>query len=518
MHHINQSKACMVKLIKAHPLISILLAAFLVRLVAVIWSQGFIHSDDHFDTIAVAWDWFEGGLWGDDSFLRWKDNLSDKISRFPLYNLFLLAHMKFGQAIGMTSLGSMMYSIRLSHALISLFPIAVIFVVVRQMTGSLRWAVVGGLVAGFHFGLPFIGVRNLIEAVGGNIWIVALGFLYLYRRDQNIKWLYLAGLVSGLSWMIRFQLAFAILPVPFLLWWETKKLRTAVHYSLAVGAAILCSAFIDWWLLGRFSGSTIAYLSMNTGYGALYKTIPLLYPTLLLILLVPPLSVPALYASFRPSFFKKHAVLVGSSVSFLLIHWLHPHQQERFIFPILPAFILIAILAMWQYSKDRKFEIWSQKGWRRTLIASVSLNLVLLTMTTFAYGHKGIIEPLRWFEANDPKARVLFLKPNIKRWLPIEYGGNRLNRTYIREWPQFQSFGTDITANRTFDYFVIYPKRSDDLPDYLDSLTSRFGELELLFEIAPSSYDQTLHLLNPGHNDNYAAYIYKPASLVEKAK
>lgn len=507
----------MIKLIKAHPLLSILTAAFAVRLVAVIWSQGFIHSDDHFDTIAVAWDWFQGGLWAEDGYLRWKYHLSDEISRFPLYHLFLLAQMKLGQLVGLSSLGSMMYSIRFSHALLSLLPVGVIFVVVRQVTGSLRWALIGGLVVGFHFGLPFLGVRNLIEAVGGNIWIVALGFLYLYRRNQNIKWLYLAGLVAGLSWMIRFQLAFAIVPVPFLLWWESKRWQTALHFSLAVGVAILCSACADWWLLGRFAGSTIAYLSMNTGYGALYKTIPMLYPTLLILLLMPPLSVPALYATFRPTFFKKHAVLVGSSVSFLLIHWLHPHQQERFIFPILPAFLLIAVLAIWQYSKDRDFEIWSRRGWQWMVAASLALNLALLIPTTLAYGHKGIIEPLLWFEANAPKARVLFLQPNIKRWIPIEYAGNQFSRAYIRKWPHLQPFQADPTNSRQFDYFVIYPKRTADLPDYLDSLRACFGDLEPFFDIEPSGYDQTLHFLNPGHNDNYAAFVYRPTSIKQSA-
>jgi hypothetical protein len=31
-----------------------------------------------------------------------------------------------------------------------------------------------------------------------------------------------------------------------------------------------------------------------------------------------------------------------------------------------------------------------------------------------------------------------------------------------------------------------------------------------VFEVRPSYYDQTLHRLNPGHNDNYAAFVFRP--------
>jgi len=494
----------MLRFVETRPLLSILAAALAVRLLSVIWSEGFIHSDDHFDTIAVAWDWLHGGWWGEDGYLRWKHQLSDTIGRFPLYTLLLWAEMKFCQSLGITSLSTMMYVIRFLHAAISLLPVWAIFEITRRVTGSTRWAIAGGLVAGFHFALPFLGVRNLIEMVGGSLWVVALLFFYRYRNDSKIKWLYLAGFMTGLAWMIRFQLAFAVVPVPFILWWETRQLRPALHYSISVGIMILIAAITDYWLLGKFGASSLAYLSMNAGYGALYKTIPMLYPVLLLLLLVPPFSLVILYAAGRPSFVKRHLILVGSTVSFVVIHWLHPHQQERFIFPVLTALLLIAVLALHQYVKDRKANL-IFCGWRRVLLGvSLTINLVLLAATTFAYGHKGMIEPLKWFEANAPAVHVLFLQPEIKRWVPSEYGGQELSRYYVRHWDDLPESGPE------FDYFVLYPKRPGDLETYIDSLRSRFGPLEPVFEIEPSGYDQLLHVLNRNHNDNYAAYIYRP--------
>jgi len=86
--------------------------------------------------------------------------------------------------------------------------------------------------------------------------------------------------------------------------------------------------------------------------------------------------------------------------------------------------------------------------------------------------------------------------------VPIEYGGEELSRYYVRHWDDLPESDTK------YDYFVLYPKRTDDLDIYLDSLQSRFGPLEPFFEIAPSGYDQLLHVLNRNHNDNYAAHIY----------
>jgi hypothetical protein len=128
-----------------------------------------------------------------------------------------------------------------------------------------------------------------------------------------------------------------------------------------------------------------------------------------------------------------------------------------------------------------------------------------------------MIEPLRWFEANQPEARVLFLQPKVKRWVPIEYGGGQLSRVYVRNWTDLEPFAKATTTSNKFDFFVVYPKRADDLPRYIDSLQTYFGEVEPVFEIAPSGYDQALHKLNPGHNDNYAAFVFKPAATAQAA-
>lgn len=496
--------------VRSHPLLSVLLAALSIRILAVIWSQGFIHSDDHYDTIAVAWDWLHGGLWGADGWLRWKHKAADTIGRFPLYTLFLLAQMKLCQWVGLVSLDKMMYVVRFFHALLSLLPVWAGYRIVWMSTRSERWAVGAGLIVAFHFALPFLGVRNLIEVVGGSLWLAAVMYLYRWLNERKVGWLYLAGFFTGLAWMIRFPMAFAALPIPILLWWEERRIVPVIHYSVSVAAMLLISGLADWLLLGRFGGSTLTNLAMNAALGPLYRTIPLMYIVLLVFLLVPPVSLVLPFMFFRRSFIRAGGILFWSSISFVVIHCLYANQQERFIFPIVPALVVMSVLAVRHYVNNVRSDGVFPRWLRRTAWVSFYVNLVLAGFLTFAYGHKGMIEPLKWFEKNAPAARVLFVQPEVKRWVPIEYAGRLLHPDYVRDWGGLKWWPPGPQNPSAFDYFVIYPRTDSSLSACLDSLTVRFGPLEPVFEVSPSFYDQTLHLLNPHHNDNFAAFVYRP--------
>ncbi|MBI5266960.1 MAG: glycosyltransferase family 39 protein, partial [candidate division Zixibacteria bacterium] len=326
--------------IQRRPLLFVMLAAGAVRLMAVIWSKGFIHNDDHFETVVISQDWLTSGLFGPDGLLHWLTQPASDITRFPLYTLFVYAIMKVESWLGIQSLDAMMYGVRLGHALISLLPVVFIFKTVKLVTRDDRWAVIGGLFAGLYFAAPFLGVRNLIEVVGGEIWLVALYGFYQYAHDKKARWLYFAGLLTGLAWMIRFQIAFAALPIPLVLWYEYRNLRPAIHYCVATGLMILLAWTCDWIFLGRFAGSSLVNFNPRALYDTIYNTIPGMYIVVLLGLFIPPMSLVLVWLAGRPSFVRKHRLLIFSTLSFVVFHWFLRNQQERFLFPILPASIL----------------------------------------------------------------------------------------------------------------------------------------------------------------------------------
>lgn len=493
-----------------HPFVVVLCAAIVVRLIAVIWSRGFIHSDDHFDSISVAWSWMQDGWWGSDGNLRWKHELADTIGRFPLYTLSLAVMMKGLKALGVQSLDSMMYAVRGVHALISLIPVFVAYRLTERITRSKEWALIAGLAFALHFALPFLGVRNLIEVVGGNIWMLAIYYLYRYREFDNPGALVWAGLFTGLAWMMRFQLAFAVLPIPFVLWYENKSLGGSVLYSFSVGAMLLLSGLMDWMLLGRFAGSTLTNLTNNTGLGALYNTIPALYPILLILLLVPPISIWLLWNSFRPSFVKDHRVLFFSSVAFVFFHWLLENQQERFIFPVLPAFLLLGILAVWWKWRRDGYLVGSRRLSRMLVGVSVVINIALLVFFTPAYGHKGMIEPMIWLKQQNMTRHAMFFQPDVRRWPPLEYADLHLPRANVREWDRLRKLEPRRQNPDYYDYIVIWPKRMSDLQRHVDSVEAVIGPIRKVKEFRSSGYDWLLHSLNPKHNACFQAEVYEP--------
>ena len=498
--------------IRRHPLAFVLIVAAALRLIAIIWSQGFIHSDDHFDTVEVCYNWLQNGLWHSDGYLHWRGFPSTTIVRNPLYTLVNYFLMVLFKAVGITALDKMMYGIRAVHGLLSLWPVWAIFKIIKISTGDNKWAMWGGLAVALHCALPFLGVRNLIEMVGGALWMVAIYYIYRYRVDKCNRWLYWSGILTGLAWMMRFQIAFAVLPIPFILWYEYKSIKPALHYSAAVGAMLLLSGIFDRITMGYFAASTINNLALNVGQDALYSVIPILYPAEIILFLIPPFSVIAIGLAFRRSFWKHHLVLAISTLFFVISHMIHPNQQERFMLPVIFCLLAIAVLALWHKKQDAGYILKNARVFKWLLGISLALNFLLLPFLTTAYGHKGLIEPLIKIERMNPRPYVIFMQPGMRRWIPVDYAGfEPLERQYIRSWEDWETYPDRWKFAAECDYFVLYPPNESDHQLYLDSLETRYGELILDYYQPPSSYDWLAHALNPRHNRSFEAWIYRRA-------
>jgi len=496
--------------IKKYPIAFVILIAVMIRIPSVIWSTGYIHSDDHFQTVHIASDWIKGGLWDDNGYLRWKQYSSDQIGRFPLYTLFLYSVMKFYQSLGINSLNTIMYGIRAIHSIISLIPVFAAFMIARFVTGKNTWAILAGIVIAVNFSFPFLGVRNLIEVVGGNIWTLSIFFLYRYQWKGNKKKdLIYAGISSGLAWMVRFQIAVAVFPIPFVLWFIYREIKPAIYFSIGVALMLIISGIMDYFLLGSFASSTLTLLS-KLDNKPMYNTIPLMYPLELLLLLIPPVSFLAYYLIFRPVFWKKHLILFISTITFILFHMSLANQQERFIFPIIPAAIILFILAIWdKYNKDG-YVIRPKKVFKWLVVSSVVLNFLLLIFFTPASGHYGLVKSMTWWEEQAPTRSAILIQPDTDKFMPLDYAGFICPQiTLIRNWNDLDLIWNDYKVRENFEYYFLYPKNENELEEYLDSVNANFGPVTFQRTIEPSYYDNLLHSLNPKHNPSYKTWIYK---------
>ncbi len=502
----------MVKFFREHPFATVMMVAALVRIIAVVYSKGFMASDDHFQTVTVAYDWYLHGIGGCDGFLHWKNAPASTISRFPLYTLALDANMKIAHWFGAGTLDQLMYFVRARLALLSLFGVAAVYGIVLLGTGSKKWAMAAGLIMAAHFAMPFLAVRTLIEMAGGTVWVAGLFCYYYYKKQKTETWLILFGVLTGIAFMFRFELIFAFWIVPFMLWWQDRKLRAAVVYAATVLAMLIIAGLIDWYLIGTFMGSSINHVNQGLTEGPVYHSNFLLYIEVILAFFIPPLSLVAVIAACSKRFWNKHKVLIGSSLAFILVHTAIASRQERYMLPIVPAFAALLVLALYEHFSANGWLARSRKLFIGLVSFTVIVNLVLLVPLTINYGHKGLVEPLVKIQQMDRhKPGVLFVTPERYINFPYMYGGLGMTRRgYVYEWNQLDAAVAADTVKEAFNkYYLMYPIKPEELPEYVDSIESRFGPIEPVFHVGPSTVDWILHLLNPKFNHTNECWVYR---------
>jgi hypothetical protein len=493
------------RLIKSHPLLLVILAAIVLRLPAVTFSKGYMASDDHFETVMVAYNWLHGGFYSEDGRLLWRGAHPRPINRFPLYTMFLHAIMRVYYSFGITSLDTMMYGVRLAHALLSLITVWMVFRIVGLVTGSVKWSVLAGLLAAGHGLMPYLSVRTLIEVVGGHFLVATFYQLYRYQHADDQKHIYWAGLLSGLAWMIRLQVAAALLPIPLFLWWSERRFRPGFQYCLVVLLMVAVASVTDYFVVGSF-GETM-FNQLLAGHEELYETIVLMYPVAALVFFIPPFSIMAFWMAATRTMWREHKLLILSILSFMLIHSLMANRQERFMIPIIPLLIVTVMLAIWYHLRAGGFFARRKRLFCAVISVSLVINLALLFVFTANYGHRGLVEPLARLERISPPPGVVYVTPELNQLFPKYYGGFDLpRRFYVFRWSDLDRYapGEDFQ-----DYFIVYPPAPKDLPRYLDSLTAKVGHPVEQFHIAPSTVDNVLHLINPEHNPSREAWVYR---------
>jgi len=505
----------LIRLAQDNPLATVMIAAIIFRLLATIFSKGYLYTDDHYETVSVAYKWLQNGLLNSDGYLTWGGRTDpDTIRRCPIYTLFLFGIMKFLYAFGVESLDKLMYGVRAVHSLISLVSVYAVYKTVELVTKSSRWALIGGLFIALHFALPTLSARTLIEFVSANFWILAIYLTYKYQyKRQALPVLCWAGIFSAVAILIRFQVVFSVILVPIILIWQYKRIKEALWFCYGMAAVLIITGILEYQLLDSFLKGTLSQLP---SFSDIQSAPPVhepfwVYIVVLIVLFIPPLSIFTFISAGFKKFWSRHPQLVFTTLSFVLLHTILWNRQERFIIPILPAVILIMTLVVWQQYSQNGFLFRHKRLFKAMVIFSIVINLFMLPIFTMNYGRKGLVDPLVKIEKISERPAVIYFSPEkFHEMYPDDYVGLKGSRRYnITSW---ESLNTHIEIKKidTIESFlVIYPLKDGDMQRYLDSLETRLGPLEELYHIGPSTIDYVLHILNPRHNRTHEAWVYK---------
>lgn len=202
--------------------------------------------------------------------------------------------------------------------------------------------------------MPFVSTRSFLESFSACFLTFGVGLLVYSLRKNNTALQVLAFYAIGFSTLIRFQVGLVYCFIMAFLFY--KKSWKPLWVGLGVGVVLIAQQILIETIDHREPMSILLnYFKANENVGNYGRT-PW-YSTWLTWLAF-------FYFPFSALMFrqiknwKNHFLLLGATLTFVLIHSLITHKEERFLYPIMGlTMILMALLwsAEWGSAFDRRF-------------------------------------------------------------------------------------------------------------------------------------------------------------------
>lgn len=513
-----------------YPLHTILWVALIIRLLAAFFSKGYAFHDDHFCVVRVAQNWVSG-------YPHWL-HMDGPPKHSMLYAAFNAAFIWLMDMIHITDPIAKTTVLRIVHAFYSLLTIYFGFKIVNRLS-NLENAKRAGWILTIIWFMPFLSVKFLAELVC--VPLVLGGFYYLIKAyQQQIKSALpylIAGALFGLAFTIRLHTILLAGGLGLVLLFRKQWLQ-AVYFTL--GYLIVASLIVgvtDAVLFDYPFHSIISYFEYNSNNAYNYiKGSPFKFTFTTLGFLVPPVSLMLVFGYLR-SFKVEPMMFVGAAV-FFVFHSSFPNQQERFILPVLPIFILLGVIGWNNFYKSSNFWQGHQKLHRGLWYFFWTVNLIAALALTFTFSKRDRIEPLYYLsKQSDVKSVIIENERSVKQ-PPVYYLGS-----FCSEYHEFQTdiLGLDkfkadkkyldpsyqmvftLGADKTIERLQFEMDSVNKHPNYvilqgknrIEERKKRIyelfpgKELELVKTVSPSNFDKLLHFLNPKVHRDQTGFIYK---------
>lgn len=481
---------------------SILIVALVLRLIAVIFAKGFGMHDDHFLIIEVAQSWVDGFDY--NRWLPWtvgNNGIPQGHSLFYVgIHYVILSFFKF---IGLHNPEIQMFTIRLMHALYSLLVVSLSYKIALKLSNKKSAEMVGWILA-FAWFMPWLSVRNLVEMVSippilYSIWVII-------RNDKStaIKYLW-AGFIGTLAFSIRFQGIILVGGIGLVLLLQ-KQFREAFFYGLGgLISIIVIQGGIDLYVWHKPFAEFVEYVNYNLNNSGEYPNGPWYNYLLLLVgFFVVPFGLMLLTGFFNIK--KKWLLIFIPAFLFLAFHSYFPNKQERFIFPILPLYIMLGVMG-WQSLLDGRL---SSIFWKRftkvSWIIFLVINFTVLPVITTAYYKRARVESmlyLRYSNATNTDFILVDVTGGARYKVPPRYYmGNWSTLFTVMEQPGDYTL---YKEDKGFNYVLFYGQNK--LQSRIDSVEKITGKIKEEFVATPSFVDRLLQNMN-SVNANDTIFVY----------
>lgn len=477
-----------------------LVLATLLRVTAAIFSKGFFAVDDHFVLVDAAERLLHGS------------GLEPAHMRSVLYPGVVGLLMRGAAVIDAPSPATLMLIVRLAQAIYSLLAVVLVYRILERRAGP-RPAFVGGLLAAAYFVLPVTSVHQFEEVVC-QVPLLASCWWVLRAHEARRGGVFAlpAGMALGVALVLRFPLITFVVPFAVIvLAWELRD-RRGVLFAAGFALVLIAQAFSNLVVNHEWGYSFRAYygqlfhwpLQILAPQGSYPRGTWWTYLAVLVAAFVPPFSLVLLVAAARGG---KQWPLVGvPTLTFLVALGVIANRQERFVLPVLPLILVLAVLGLEEVRRSFAARRWTP-AYRALWIWFWVVNVPLAVGLGFEYGKRDRVAPLVYVEARHDATGVVVAQYTTPFFVPSFYLGWPRPPLYVLE--DRRQLAQDARAIRAAmphpNYLILY---SDSLAADEALLASSLGvRLRREAVVQPSIGDELAHLVNPLRNNSSAAVV-----------
>ncbi len=486
----------MKRLFEKYPLVILIIFGIILRIIASFFSKGFLTLDDHHNLVIDA-DLLASGF---PSMAGLPDDFKDSV----LYPFIVSLIMQIVRVFGVTSPDTEMLFIRLAHGLFSVIGIYLVFKILEAKVDK-RSAAIGGLFMTAFFVMPIFSVHQFEEVICQIPLLASFWYFIRFEKENKNLFLFLSGIFIGVALILRFPLISFVVPfaIGIIITKSSRKLSFLFIFGFLV--IIFLQSLSNLYVNGEFGYS----FSQNYGfilndYNSIIKSDgypagpPLRYLLTLLATFIPPFSILFLISAVRGG---KTFIILGISVlAFLIAHSVIENKQERFLLPIIPILIILA-LAGFNSMRQWFQKINLSKIYKYNWIYFWVFNTILMVFFIFHYGKKDRVEPLVYINDKQDAAGVLIAQFSYSFLVPDYYLGKTIPINIVDDKKKLQQ------QEMIFNYCVLYTDSLEQDKNDLEKIMERKFVLEKT--IKPSLGDFIAHKLNPKFNKSRTCYIFK---------
>jgi 4-amino-4-deoxy-L-arabinose transferase-like glycosyltransferase len=342
------------------PILLVWFTAFIARLLVAIFSKGYIHSDEHYQSIEIAYK----AVFGLGR-IPWEFEDGIRSWFYPGIVVVIFKTLKFA---GVTDINSLIIGVRLFSISCSMITVIVTYFFAKKIFDK-QVGIIASVFVSFWHDFIFWSARTIGDSIAMNFIFLGCYLTYLCFPNTNkklsnantpIRKLVLRSLFAGICFGIAFMLKFSsvVIVIPLIIWLLIyKKWKEVLILISGLCLLVLVQGVIDHFTWGSFLHSPIEYLKFNIfeGQNVRFGISPFLsylalifdaYGEYFLLFLM------FICLGFKCT--KKHSILLSTFFFYFLVFSFISHKEYRFILPVMPLLVLFAAKGFTVYPKRIK--------------------------------------------------------------------------------------------------------------------------------------------------------------------